>query len=228
MRVLVVEDDHEVNELLCNLLHQNEYLAIPAYSGLEALQILDKERIGLVLLDLMLPSLSGEQLLSTIRTSKDVPVIIISAKSSLSDKVELLKSGADDYITKPFHTEEVLARIESCLRRTSKQYQKPSTVSIYALSIDTHSKSAKVNGKLLQLTSTEYKLLEALAVNPHKTFSKRQLFEIGWKEKYLYSNDVINTHISNLRKKLKALDNKNDYIDTVFGIGYKLHNEKEK
>lgn len=224
-RILIVEDDTEINRLLCRLLEQGGYTPVPALDGLQALQALEHGHVDLILLDLMLPGVNGEQLLTEIRQSSDVPVIILSAKTNMEGKVELLRQGADDYIAKPFHTGEVLARIQSCLRRAGRGENVPSVICVHRLSLDTQAKTAAVAGIPVPLTAKEYKLLETLALHPHTTFSKRQLFEMAWREPYL-NGDVLNTHISNLRKKLKTLDGEHDYIETVFGIGYKLREEE--
>ncbi len=221
--ILVVEDDQEINRLLCHLLEQNNYCPIPALNGLEALQTLEQETVDLILLDLMLPGLHGEQLLAEIRRAGTVPVIIVSAKTNMEGKVELLRQGADDYITKPFHTGEVLARIQACLRRALRDNAPPAVLHTHGLTLDTCAKAASVEGHTVPLTAKEYKLLETLALNPHMTFSKRQLFEAAWHEPYL-NGDALNTHISNLRKKLKAKGA--DCIETIFGIGYKLREEE--
>ena len=152
-----------------------------------------------------------------------VPVIIVSAKTNMEGKVELLRQGADDYITKPFHTGEVLARIQACLRRALRDNAPPAVLHTHGLTLDTCAKAASVEGHTVPLTAKEYKLLETLALNPHMTFSKRQLFEAAWHEPYLNGN-ALNTHISNLRKKLKAKGA--DCIETIFGIGYKLREEE--
>lgn len=221
--ILVVEDDQEINRLLCRLLEQNNYCPIPALNGLEALQTLEQETVDLILLDLMLPGLHGEQLLAEIRRAGTVPVIIVSAKTNMEGKVELLRQGADDYITKPFHAGEVLARIQACLRRALRDNVPPAVLHTHGLTLDTCAKAASVEGHTVPLTAKEYKLLETLALNPHMTFSKRQLFEAAWHEPYL-NGDALNTHISNLRKKLKAKGA--DCIETIFGIGYKLREEE--
>lgn len=221
--ILVVEDDQEINRLLCRLLEQNNYCPIPALNGLEALQTLEQETVDLILLDLMLPGLHGEQLLAEIRRAGTVPVIIVSAKTNMEGKVELLRQGADDYITKPFYTGEILARIQACLRRALRDNVPPAVLHTHGLTLDTCAKAASVEGHTVPLTAKEYKLLETLALNPHMTFSKRQLFEAAWHEPYL-NGDALNTHISNLRKKLKAKGA--DCIETIFGIGYKLREEE--
>ena len=167
--------------------------------------------------------LGVEQLLAEIRRAGTVPVIIVSAKTNMEGKVELLRQGADDYITKPFHTGEVLARIQVCLRRALRDNAPPAVLHTHGLTLDTCAKAASVEGHTVPLTAKEYKLLEILALNPHMTFSKRQLFEAAWHEPYL-NGDALNTHISNLRKKLKAKGA--DCIETIFGIGYKLREEE--
>lgn len=221
--ILVVEDDQEINRLLCRLLEQNNYCPIPAFNSLEALHTLEQETVDLILLDLMLPGLHGEQLLVEIRRAGTVPVIIVSAKTNMEGKVELLQQGADDYITKPFHTGEVLARIQACLRRAVRDNVPPAVLHTHGLTLDTCAKVASMEGQTVPLTAKEYKLLETLALNPHMTFSKRQLFEAAWHEPYL-NGDALNTHISNLRKKLKAKGA--DCIETIFGIGYRLREEE--
>ena len=181
--ILVVEDDQEINRLLCHLLEQNNYCPIPALNGLEALQTLEQETVDLILLDLMLPGLHGEQLLAEIRRAGTVPVIIVSAKTNMEGKVELLRQGADDYITKPFHTGEVQARIQACLRRALRDNAPPAVLHTHGLTLDTCAKAASVEGHTVPLTAKEYKLLETLALNPHMTFSKRQLFEAAWQDR---------------------------------------------
>lgn len=222
-RILIIEDDPEVNRLLCDLLYQNKYKPIPAYNGLEAVKMFDKNDIQLILLDLMLPDLNGEEILTNIRLFSKVPIIIVSAKNNIEEKVQILRNGADDYITKPFHMEEIIVRIECCLRRFRNESALPNKIQFKDILMDTELKSVSINGSPLNLTAKEYNLLEILLSNPHKTFSKKQLFEIGWKEKYIYNDDVINTHISNLRKKLNMSGKEHEYIETVFGIGYKLY-----
>lgn len=221
-KVLVVEDDVEINKLLSDMLRQNRFETLSVYNGLDIFKALGQDTIRLILLDLMLPDFTGEQVLANIRTFSTVPIIVVSAKAGISDKVGLLRSGADDYITKPFHVEEVMARVESCIRRSEKRVSNLNPIIYKSLLLDASSKSAQIKGIALNLTATEYRLLETFILNPDTTFSKKQLFEIIWQERYMYNNDIINTHMCNLRKKLKSLDSQNDYIETVFGIGYRL------
>jgi len=221
-KVLVVEDDVEINKLLSDMLRQNRFETLSVYNGLDIFKALGQDTIRLILLDLMLPDFTGEQVLANIRTFSTVPIIVVSAKAGISDKVGLLRSGADDYITKPFHVEEVMARVESCIRRSEKRVSNLNPIIYKSLLLDASSKSAQIKGIALNLTATEYRLLETFVLNPDTTFSKKQLFEMIWQERYMYNNDIINTHVCNLRKKLKSLDSQNDYIETVFGIGYRL------
>lgn len=221
-KVLVVEDDVEINKLLSDMLRQNRFETLSVYNGLDIFKALGQDTIRLILLDLMLPDFTGEQVLANIRTFSTVPIIVVSAKAGISDKVGLLRSGADDYITKPFHVEEVMARVESCIRRSEKRVSNLNPIIYKSLLLDASSKSAQIKGIALNLTATEYRLLEMFVLNPDTTFSKKQLFEMIWQERYMYNNDIINTHVCNLRKKLKSLDSQNDYIETVFGIGYRL------
>lgn len=221
-KVLVVEDDVEINKLLSDMLRQNRFQTLSVYNGLDIFKALGQDTIRLILLDLMLPDFTGEQVLANIRTFSTVPIIVVSAKAGISDKVGLLRSGADDYITKPFHVEEVMARVESCIRRSEKRVSNLNPIIYKSLLLDASSKSAQIKGIALNLTATEYRLLETFVLNPDTTFSKKQLFEMIWQERYMYNNDIINTHVCNLRKKLKSLDSQNDYIETVFGIGYRL------
>lgn len=221
-KVLVVEDDVEINKLLSDMLRQNRFETLSVYNGLDIFKALGQDTIRLILLDLMLPDFTGEQVLANIRTFSTVPIIVVSAKAGISDKVGLLRSGADDYITKPFHVEEVMARVESCIRRSEKRVSNLNPIIYKSLLLDASSKSAQIKGIALNLTATEYRLLETFVLNPDTTFSKKQLFEMIWQERYMYNNDIINTHVCNLRKKLKSLDSQNDYIETVLGIGYRL------
>ncbi len=223
-RILVVEDEPDINRLLTKILETGDYLIWQAFSGTEAKLLLDKEIPDLILLDLMLPGISGEQLLQYIRETLccHVPVLIITAKNSLSDKVTLLKNGADDYITKPFEPEEVLARVQASLRRSGK-YEIPKKVLTHQnLNLYPQSRTVTVNGQELILTVHEYDILYLLMNNPHKVYSRETLYELVWHGGYYGENNTVNVHVSNLRKKLKEIDPAAEYIQTVYGIGFKL------
>ena len=218
--ILVVEDDREINRLLCDILAKNKYDCFSEYSGKSAYEALKNNKYDMVLLDLMLPGISGEELLKEYRRFSKAPVIIISAKDETAVKVDMLRTGADDYITKPFDNDEVLARVESNLRR-SFGYASKRLVS-GPLEFDTETNCCKVHGCPVPLTGTEMKILKLLMENPQKLFTKANLFTSVWNEEYNYDENAINTHISNLRRKLKSVCPDKEFIETVWGIGYKL------
>jgi DNA-binding response OmpR family regulator len=220
INILVIEDDKEINSLLCSILSKNQYACKSAYSGLQAIELLKNSLYDLVLLDLMLPMISGEELLRNLRHSSNVPVIIISAKDEMAVKVDMLHMGADDYITKPFDNDEVLARIESNLRR-SFGYTSPLLIA-GSLEFDTEKNACTVSGQTVALTGIEIKILRLLMENPQKLFTKANLYESIWNEPYAYDENTVNTHISNLRRKLKSVCPEQEFIETVWGIGYKL------
>ena len=219
-KILVVEDDKEINRLLCDILSENQYECVPEYSGTRALETMRNGSFDMVLLDLMLPGVTGEELLRELRRFSATPVIIISAKDETTVKVDMLRTGADDYITKPFDNGEVLARVESNLRR-SRGYASP-RLTAGPLDFDTQTNVCTVSGEPVSLTGTEMKILRLLLENPKKLFTKANLFTSVWDEPYRYDDDAVNTHISNLRRKLKAVCPDREFIETVWGIGYKL------
>lgn len=222
-KILVVEDDVDINGLLKRILHHAGYHTIQAYSGSEAKLLIDKEMPDLILLDLMLPGVTGEEVLAYIRQqSAGVPVLILSAKNALGDRVSLLRNGADDYITKPFEPEEVLARIEANLRR-SMHIDMPQQVLIHKnLQLYPTSRRVMLKEKELNLTVHEFDILYLLMKHPDKVYSREHLYEEVWSEGYYGENNTVNVHVSNIRKKLKEIDSEEDYIQTVYGIGFKL------
>lgn len=224
MAILLVEDDHAISDLLAEFLRENGYAVRCRYDGLRLAEAL--EGVELVLLDLMLPYESGEQALADIRATSTVPVIVISAKGATQSKIDLLRLGADDYITKPFDLEEVLARIESVLRR-SCAFREQETLQHGALTLDLANQTATAGGKPLTLTAKEFAILALLVQYPEKIFSKANLFESVWGTEYLSEDNTLNVHISNLRNKLKTACPDENFIDTVWGIGYRLHKEME-
>lgn len=223
-KILIVEDDSDINGLLSKILEQTEYLTVQAFSGTEAKLLLEKEIPDLILLDLMLPGISGEELLHDIRENKryNVPVLVLSAKNSLLDKVSLLKDGADDYITKPFEPEEVIARVQSALRRIDKGPGSDKILTYKNLKLYPQARKVTVDGNEIELTAHEYDILYLFMQNPEKVYSRESLYELVWHGGYYGENNTVNVHVSNLRKKLKEADLKEDYIQTVYGIGFKL------
>ncbi|CAI6032275.1 response regulator transcription factor [Cohnella sp. JJ-181] len=225
LHILVVEDDDDINRLLCSVLRAGGYEPQPAFSGTEAQLYLGQRDWAMVLLDLMLPGMRGEALLEEIETRHGCPVIVISAQGERQTKISALKTGADDYITKPFDLEEVSARIDSVLRRYRRlpQPQGPRLLRHKDLALDPEAKTAAVGEVALSLTAREYDILALLLASPKKLFSKANLFESVWGEEYLGGGEnVVNVHMSNLRNKLAKANPDEEYIETIWGMGYRI------
>ena len=225
--ILLVEDDPEINRLLTEFLTENGYQVTSLFNGLHVQDCLAREKIDLVLLDIMLPYRNGDRVLADIRRQYTLPIIIISARETTQNKIDLLRLGADDYITKPFDMEEVLARIESSLRRIQFQSAVPKRLQYKNLIFDGEKNTVFLNGQELLLTAKELAILELLMRYPDKIFSKANLFQSVWNTEYLNEDNTLNVHISNLRNKMKALCPDEEYIDTVWGIGYRLHKAED-
>ena len=224
-KILVVEDDREINSMLCEMLDENGYAAEGAFTGMEGLSRLRSGDYDLLILDLMLPYKSGDAVLQELRSFSSLPVIVISAKDTVQNKLDLFHMGADDYLTKPFDLDEVLVRVEAVLRRcgSSEAQRAPEILQAGKLAVDTETKTASVDGQELVLTAKEYGILELLMRYPHKVFSKANLFESIWNEEYACEDNILNVHMSNLRNKLKAADPETEYIKTVWGMGYRMN-----
>ena len=222
--ILVVEDDASISNLIRTTLQGEGYLCTCALDGKRGADLIDSGHWDLILLDLMLPGMSGEALLEKLRGELgcDAPVIILSAKTAVGDKVGLLKLGADDYITKPFEPEEVLARIEAALRRVGKEATSDKPLTHRALTLSPSLRKATLAGQELALTAHEFDILELLMRQPEKVYTRESLYEQVWHGGYYGENNTVNVHVSNIRKKLKAIDPDADYIQTVYGIGFKL------
>lgn len=225
--ILLVEDDPEINRLLTDFLTENGYQVTSLFNGLHVQDCLAREAIDLILLDIMLPYRNGDRVLADIRRQYTLPIIIISARETTQNKIDLLRLGADDYITKPFDMEEVLARIESSLRRIQFQSAVPKRLQYKNLILDGEKNTVFLNGQELLLTAKELAILELLMRYPDKIFSKANLFQSVWNTEYLNEDNTLNVHISNLRNKMKALCPDEEYIDTVWGIGYRLHKAED-
>lgn len=227
-KILIIEDDKTINSLLVSVLGNNGYAADSCYTGIDGLKMAASGEYALVLLDIMLPYKSGDQVLRELRMCSDVPVIIISAKDMVGMKIDLLRLGADDYVTKPFDIDEVAARVEANLRRARSRKAAISEISFEELSLDSNAKRAFLSGREIVLTAKEYQILELMLHNPEKVFSKANLYESVWGEEYLGDDKTIKTHISNLRARLKeaAGTEETDYIETVWGLGYRLKRRK--
>lgn len=215
--ILIVDDDVCIGDMLQEVLVKEGYRAARAYSGTEALLYLSGNRPDLILLDLMLPGLSGEELLPLI---EGIPVIVVSARSETADKVDLLLSGADDYITKPFDTDELLARIAVQLRRPAAGTS--SLLAFNGIRLDTSSRTAEVDGQPIRLTKTEYAILKLLMQNPSQVITKSVMLDRISEDTPDCVESSLKVHVSNLRKKLKDVNGK-DYIEAVWGIGFKMN-----
>ena len=254
--ILIVEDDININNLLCEVLVKAGYMCEQAFSGTEAKLLLNiKEKAyTLVLLDLMLPGASGEEVLKEIRKHGRLPVIVLTAKDSIDDKIGVLTDGADDYITKPFEIREVLARIQVQLRHIEAETKSEAEAETEAetqveTQVETEVKTkagiqerqgsgrlefrdmvltrstfeVSIGGRVLpKITKQEFAILELLLKNPKQVFSKEDIFEYAWDEPYMGETKTLDVHISNIRKKIKTVT-PDEYIETIWGIGYRLH-----
>lgn len=227
-RILLVEDDTEISEMLKNYLSTENYDVICAFDGQEACEKFDEEEFNLVLLDLMIPKISGMGVMEHIRRKSFLPIIILSAKDTESDKTLGLGLGADDYITKPFSVVEVLARIKAALRRTmhydSAPAQEPAVLQAGELTMNLTDHTVTKRGETVELTAKEFEILKILMQNPKKVYTKEQLYSLVWNDAYLGDENAVNVHISRLRNKIEDDSRKPVYILTVWGIGYKLGN----
>lgn len=215
--ILVIDDDMHIGNMLEEALSREGYRVLRAYSGTESLLLLSKERPHLVLLDLMLPGLDGEEVLPRI---KGIPVIIVSAKIDIDHKVDLLLGGAVDYVTKPFHLKELLARIAVQLRSASSLQDSP-LLSHGDLTLDTGTHMVSVSAREVRLTRTEYAILKLLMQNPTQVITKSQFLDTLCQDTPDCTESSLKMHISNLRRKLRDVGGK-DYIEAVWGIGFKL------
>lgn len=224
VHILVAEDDNDISRLLCSIITQNGYNAKPAFSGTEALLYLEQRKWSLLLLDLMLPGMSGEELLERIGERDDMPIIAISAKREPQAKVSVLRGGANDYITKPFDIEEVSARIDNQLR-LYERIGKPSAPNVLVykeLLLDQDAMTVKAGECDLHLTAREFEILRLMLSAPRKVFTKSNLYEQVWGEAFYGDDNIINVHMSHLRGKLAKAAPGSDYIETVWGMGYRL------
>lgn len=219
-RILIVEDDTDISGMLKELLSPH-YETAQAFSGTEAVMCAEREDFDLIILDLMLPGMTGEEVLGHLRRKGSVPVIAVSAKDDKQTKVTLLKTGVDDFISKPFDNDELLARIEALLRRSSGGISSD-VLTFKNIKINRSTMEVSVSGKPLSLTKREYLILELLMSNPKKIFTKNNIFESVWNEQFLGEDNAVNVHISNIRQKLSKLDPNETYIQTVWGLGFKM------
>ena len=215
--ILIVEDDMYIHNLIKEILENEKYVVIDSYSGTEALRVLDKEKVDLVLLDLMLPGLNGEEVIKRV---KDIPIIVISAKVSPDSKVQALLNGANDYLTKPFNKDELLARIKVQLR-LNKNVNKKLEYKDMILDDDKH--AVYIKNKSISFTKTEYAILKQLLLNAEQVVTKSKLLDLISDYTLDCDENSLKVHISNIRKKIRNITEE-EYIESVWGIGFKMCN----
>lgn len=221
-KILIVEDDEAINNLVRSYLEEEGYTVFQAFSGTEAKFYL-KEDIDLFILDLMLPGLTGEEIIREIREDKESPILVLSGKAGLDDKVQALELGADDYMVKPFEKRELLARVKVLLRRISLQEEKfeDETLTYKSIVLKPKSMEVFVKDKALSLTQTEFLILYEFLKDPEAVFSRDRLYDSVWGYDYQEGDNAITVHISHLRQKLREASGE-DIIVTVWGVGYRL------
>jgi DNA-binding response OmpR family regulator len=224
--ILVCDDDREIVEAIEIYLSKEGYNVIKAYDGLEAIEILEKEDVQLLLIDVMMPKLDGLRATLKIREKSGIPIIILSAKSEDSDKVIGLDVGADDYITKPFNPLELIARVKSQLRRYTKlgtmAGQKSNVYTVGGLEVNDDSKEVTVDGESVKLTPYEYKILLLLVKNQGRVFTIEQIYENVWEEEAIAADNTVAVHIRHIREKIEINPKEPRYLKVVWGVGYKI------
>lgn len=224
-KILIIDDDKDLCRLLKKYLELNDFSVDIQNDGQEGLDFALKYSYHLIVLDVMLPTKNGFDILIQLRQSTNVPVLMLTAKDSEADKISGLRMGADDYITKPFSTNEFIARVQSLIRRYTvfaNEADKPAIIEYDGLEIDLATRLVKVNNKPIELTAKEFDLLYFLIEHKGQVFTKRQIYSSVWKEEYAFDDNNIMVHIRRLRKKIETDSEKTRYIQTVWGVGYKF------
>ncbi len=219
--ILVVEDEKELNKVLQAYLVRAGYRALGAFSGDEGLRLYELEKPDLVLLDLNLPGRDGLELAREMRKTRDVPIIMATARVDEIDRLIGLELGADDYVAKPYSPREVVARVKAVLRRGARRPEPATVLTLGKLSLDNTAHSAELVGKPLELTPTEFGILQLLVSQPGRVFTRLQLLEAAQGTSYEGYERSVDVHVKNLRRKLKEADPGRTYIETVFGVGYR-------
>ncbi|MGX4687252.1 response regulator transcription factor [Vagococcus sp. JNUCC 83] len=226
MKILVADDDKEIVELLSIYIKNEGYDVIKAYDGKEALsKIITNPDISLLILDIMMPKMDGLEVVKELRKDSQIPIIMLTAKTTDMDKIQGLITGADDYVTKPFNPLEIMARVKSLLRRTNMQVQTeiPDLLEVGPLIIKKDSHEVETDqGVKIQLTALEFGILYLLASHPNRVFSAEEIFERVWQQESLVSAKTVMVHVSHLRDKIEEATNGEKVIQTVWGVGYKI------
>ncbi|MFC5543005.1 response regulator transcription factor [Ureibacillus sp. FSL K6-3587] len=226
LTVLVTDDDQDIRDGIEIYLKNEGYNVLKAKDGKEALEILSKNEVHLIILDIMMPNLDGIQATFKIREERNIPIIMLSAKAEETDKIHGLSIGADDYITKPFHPLELIARVKSQLRRYTQlgtyNGAPHSKIEVNGLSIDREAKEVRLNGEIVKLTPIEYKITELLLTNAGRVFSIQEIYERVWNEEAYNAENIVPVHIRKIREKIEADPKNPRYLKVVWGIGYKI------
>ena len=217
--ILIIEDDKDINEMLTKLLTNNNYNVLNAYSGTEGV-LVHNDNIDLILLDLMLPGKNGEEIIKELKNKNNVPVIVMSAIQDIYKKVDLFDLGANDYITKPFHNDELLARIKVQLRDKSNTIS--NILKFKDIELNRVNFTVNCNNKEVSFTKKEFELLKLLMENENQTLTKSMIFDSIWNDENSADDNTLNVHISKIKNKLKECNPDEEYIETVWSIGYRL------
>jgi len=222
--VLVVDDEQEIRNGIAIYLKNEGIKVFTAKDGIEAIEILNKEKVHLIILDIMMPRQDGISTTFKIREQKNIPIIMLSAKSEDADKVLGLQVGADDYVTKPFNPLELIARVKSQLRRyvTLGTYEETKTIDIRGLALDIEAKSVTLDGVFIKLTPIEYKIVELLMKNAGRVFSIHDIYERVWNEPGYNAENTVAVHIRKIREKIEIEPKNPRYVKVVWGLGYKM------
>ncbi|MBC5786502.1 MULTISPECIES: response regulator transcription factor [Clostridiaceae] len=228
--VLVVDDDKEIVESVAIFLRNEGLHVMKAYDGMDALEKISENTIHLILMDIMMPKLDGMKAMMRIREQKNIPIILVSAKTEDTDKIIGLNMGADDYITKPYNPLELVARVKSQLRRYTNFGQMPTQAPVVQLNVggiimDLETKQVWVEGEEVKLTPIEYRILELLMRNPNRVFSIQEIYERVWEEPYYNADNIVAVHIRRIREKIEINPKEPRYLKVVWGIGYKIQSE---
>ncbi|MED3661128.1 response regulator transcription factor [Ureibacillus sp. FSL K6-8385] len=227
LTVLVTDDDQDIRDGIEIYLKNEGYKVLKAKDGKEALDLLSRHEVHLIILDIMMPNMDGIQATFKIREERNIPIIMLSAKAEDTDKIHGLSIGADDYITKPFHPLELMARVKSQLRRytqlgTYNGGASNTKIEVNGLSIDREAKEVRVNGEAVKLTPIEYKITELLLTNAGRVFSIQEIYERVWNEEAYNAENIVPVHIRKIREKIEADPKNPRYLKVVWGIGYKI------
>lgn len=221
-KILVVDDEHKIVEIIKAYLEKDGYQVMAAYDGKSAINSVSAQKPDLIILDLMLPEISGWDVCRSIRKYSEVPIIMLTARDEVTDKIVGLEMGADDYVTKPFDPKELVSRVRAVLRRTESKAEPKDIITIADLTIDIKKRQVRLGDTIIDLTPNEFDLLRVMAESPGRVFSRMQLLDKVQGDAYEGYERTIDSHIKNLRKKIESDPEHPHYITTVYGVGYKM------